>query len=311
MEWLSSPAAVGALVALAATAPLARLARSLGWQDAPGPADQERKLQARPVPVVGGAAVLLGMISLSIVGEGGPLGQPVFVDPHTGVKVEGATIWPPLLAAFLLGLVDDLRPGGLMAPLKVAGQVLVGAVVGLCAFPGDLASLAACLVVVPLALNVWNTFDNADGAATGVGALCLYSVGSPAFGPLLGFLPWNLRGRRGAAAYLGDSGSHLLGCLILLHPAAWPLMALPAMDLVRVSYLRIRAGQAPWRGDRRHLAHRLEAQGRSPLFVALCLFGVAAINCAVPGWLGLGLTAVAFGGLVLASRPCPDGGGPR
>ena len=311
MEWLSSPAVVGAFVAFASTAPLVYLARALGWQDAPSAAERERKLQAAPVPVVGGASILFGLIAAGLVGDGGPLGQPVFVDPHTGVRVEGATVWPPLLTAFLLGLVDDLRPGGLSAGLKVSGQVLVGAVVGLCAFPGDFVALAACLVVVPLSLNIWNTFDNADGAATGVGAVCLYSVGSPAFGPLLGFLPWNLRGRRGAAAYLGDSGSHLLGCLVILHPAAWPLMALPAMDLLRVSYLRLRAGQAPWEGDRRHLAHRLQAQGRSPLCVALCLSGVAAIHSGVPGWLGLGLTTLAFTGLVLVTRPCPDGGGSR
>ena len=290
MEPLNSAAAVGASVALFATYPLIRLARALDWQDAPGPSDHERKQQAQPVPVVGGAAILLGLFAL---GDSGPW------------------VWPPLLAAFFVGLVDDLLPGGLRPGLKVAGQAGVGLVVAQSLFPGDMAQLLVCLVLVPLALNIWNTFDNADGAATGVGALCLLSLGSPAAAPLLGFLPWNLRPRGAAAAYLGDSGSHLLGCLIILHPGAWPLMALPAMDLLRVSILRLRAGQPPWQGDRRHLAHRLEARGRSPLFVALCLWGVAAISCAVPGWLGLGLTGVAFSGLVLASRPCPDGGGPR
>ena len=298
MELLSSPAVVGALVALLATYPLIRLARALGWQDAPGPCDHERKLQARPVPVVGGAALLLGLLALEL-GDVGVLGD------------SGSSVWPPLLAAFFVGLVDDLLSGGLRPGLKVAGQAGVGLGVWLWVFRGDMAQLALCLVLVPLALNIWNTFDNADGAATGAGALCLYSVGSPAFGPLLGFLPWNLRARGGAAAYLGDSGSHLLGCLVLLHPAAWPLMALPAMDLVRVSILRLRAGQPPWQGDRRHLAHRLEARGRSPRFVARCLWAVVAIPCGVPGWLGLGLTGVAFSGLVLASRPCPDGEGPR
>jgi UDP-GlcNAc:undecaprenyl-phosphate GlcNAc-1-phosphate transferase len=304
MELLSSPVAVGALAALFATYPLIRFARAVGWQDAPGPSDGERKLQARPVPVVGGAAVLLGILALGI-GEGGSL------DHIAGVTHEGASVWPPLLAAFILGLIDDLLAGGLRPGLKVAGQVCVGLVVGLSVFPGESAHLLGCLVLVPLALNVWNTFDNADGAATGVGAICLFSIGSPAAGPLLGFLPWNLRGRGGAAAYLGDSGSHLLGCLVLLHPGAWPLMALPAMDLLRVSVLRIRGGQPPWQGDRRHLAHRLEAKGLSPLAVALCLWGVTAISCGCPGWLGLGLTAVAFLGLVLASRPCPGTEVPR
>lgn len=298
MELLSSPAAVGALAALLATYPLIRLARALGWQDAPGPSDHERKLQARPVPVVGGAAILLGLLALDL-GAGGALGD------------SGSSVWPPLLTAFFVGLVDDLLPGGLRPGLKVAGQMGVGLVVGLSVFPGDMAQLLVCLVLVPLALNIWNTFDNADGAATGVGAICLISLGSPAAGPLLGFLPWNLRGRGGAAAYLGDSGSHLVGCLVLLHPGAWPLMALPAMDLMRVSILRVRRGQAPWQGDRRHLAHRLQEKGLPPLAVALCLWGVAAIPCACPGWLGLGLTAIGFLALVWVSRPCPGTEGPR
>ena len=298
MESLSSPAVVGALAALLATYPLIRFARALGWQDAPGPSDHERKLQARPVPVVGGAAILFGLLALEL-GGGGALGD------------SASSVWPPLLTAFFVGLVDDLLPGGLRPSLKVAGQAGVGLVVGLSVFPGDMAQLLLCLVLVPLALNIWNTFDNADGAATGVGAICLISLGSPAAGPLLGFLPWNLRGRGGAAAYLGDSGSHLLGCLVILHPGAWPLMALPAMDLLRVSILRMRSGQAPWKGDRRHLAHRLEERGVTPLVVALSLWGLAAITCGIPGPLGLGLTALGFLGLVWGSRPCPGTEVPR
>ena len=179
MEPLNSAAAVGASVALFATYPLIRLARALDWQDAPGPSDHERKQQAQPVPVVGGAAILLGLFAL---GDSGPW------------------VWPPLLAAFFVGLVDDLLPGGLRPGLKVAGQAGVGLVVAQSLFPGDMAQLLVCLVLVPLALNIWNTFDNADGAATGVGALCLFSLGSPAAAPLLGVLPWNLRPRGGAAA---------------------------------------------------------------------------------------------------------------
>lgn len=310
MELLTSPTAMGALAALLVTYPLIRLARALGWEDEPGPSDGERKLQGRPVPVVGGAAILLGLLALGM-GEGGALGDTVFVDRALGLSFEGASVWPPLLAAFFLGLVDDLLPGGLRPSLKVAGQAGVGIVVALSVFPGETAQLFACLVFVPLALNIWNTFDNADGAATGVGAIALLGVGSPAAGPLLGFLGWNLRGRGGATAYLGDSGSHLVGCLILLHPGAWPLMALPAMDLLRVSVLRVRRGQAPWQGDRRHLAHRLQEKGLPPLAVALCLWGVAAIPCAFSGWLGLGLTAIGFLALVWVTRPCPGTEGSR
>jgi len=302
---MSSAVAWAAVVALLSTYPLIRLARASGWVDAPSSTDSERKLQGSAVPVVGGAAILFGLLALGI-GDGVSLGDPVFVDNAFGVMFEGTMAWAPLLAAFLLGLVDDLKPGGLHPALKLLGQAGVGFVVALSVFPGEEVHLFVCLLITPLFLNAWNTFDNADGAATGVGALALLSVGSPAAAPVLGFLGWNVRLRKGAPAYLGDSGSHLLGCLVLLHPGAWPLVALPIFDLVRVVCVRIAEGRAPWKGDRIHLAHRLQARGLPPLAVALCLWALAASPLLWPGWGGLGLAALGFTATVWATRPCPD-----
>lgn len=281
------------------------LAKKIDWVDRPCAEDSQRKLQAAPVPVVGGAAILVGLFALEADGRT-PLSDALFVGGDLGLIPEGAMAWPALLAAFLLGLVDDLRRGGLPPGLKVVGQLGVGVVVACTVFAMEPAYTLACLVVVPLALNAWNTFDNADGAASGVGALALISVAAPAAGPVLGFLGWNLRRRWGAAAYLGDSGSHLLGCLVLFHPGAWPLMLLPALDLARVSCLRISEGRAPWRGDRTHLAHRMQRRGLSPLRVALCLYLLAALPLLWPGWPGLALGVIGFLFSVWASRPCPE-----
>ena len=279
------------------------LAKKVGWVDGPCAEDSQRKLQAAPVPVVGGAAILLGLFALEVDGRTS-LNSALFMG-HDLVG-EGALAWPALVAAFLLGLVDDLRGGGLPPAVKVAGQVGVGLVVAFSIFAMEPVYTLACIVVVPLALNAWNTFDNADGAATGVGALALISVASPAAGPVIGFLGCNLRRRGGAIAYLGDSGSHLLGCLVLLHPGAWPLMLLPALDLLRVSFLRISEGRAPWTGDRTHLAHRMQRRGLSPLQVAVCLYLVAALPFFWPGWPGLALGLFGFLFSVWASRPCPE-----
>ncbi len=293
--------AISAALTFSASRALLFLAKRVGWVDEPSAEDSERKLQAAPVPVIGGAAILIGLLVLEV----GGLDSLSAVLPGAG-KLDGSSIWLALVAAFLLGLVDDLRRGGLPPALKVAGQVGVGFVVACSVFAMEPVYTLACLVVVPLALNVWNTFDNADGAATGVGALALMSVGSPAVGPVLGFLGWNLRRRKSAPAYLGDSGSHLLGCLVLFHPGAWPLMLLPALDLARVSCLRISEGRAPWRGDRTHLAHRMQRRGLSPLRVALCLYLLAALPLLWPGWPGLALGAIGFLFSVWASRPCPE-----
>ncbi len=291
--------AISAALTFSASRALLFLAKRVGWVDEPSAEDSERKLQAAPVPVVGGAAILVGLMALEFGGLDSL--RPVLPVGH---ELDGSRIWLALVAAFLLGLVDDLMRGGLAPGVKVAGQVGVGLVVAHSVFALEPIATLACVLVVPLALNAWNTFDNADGAATGVGALALFSVGSPAAGPVLGFLGCNLRPRGSAAAYLGDSGSHLLGCLVLLHPGAWPLMLLPALDLFRVSCLRVSEGRAPWRGDRLHLAHRMQRRGLGPGRVAASLYLVAALPLLWPGWPGLFLGLFGFLFSVWASRPC-------
>jgi len=302
---LSPALALSGALTFAVSYLLILLAKKLGWVDRPSAEDSQRKLQVAPVPVVGGAAILVGLLVLEADGRTS-LSTAFFANNGLGLKFEEAMIWPPLLAAFLLGLVDDLRRGGLAPGLKIAGQIGVGLVFAGAVFSMELVPTLACLVLVPLSLNAWNTFDNADGAATGVGGLALLSVGSPAAAPLLGFLGWNLRPRGGATAYLGDSGSHLLGCLVLMHPGAWPLMLLPVMDLARVACLRIMGGRAPWEGDRSHLAHRMQRRGLGPVSVAICLYLLAALPLLLPGWKGLCLGLFGFICSVWASRPCPE-----
>jgi UDP-N-acetylmuramyl pentapeptide phosphotransferase/UDP-N-acetylglucosamine-1-phosphate transferase len=139
--------------------------------------------------------------------------------------------------------------------------------------------MALCVLAGVAAQNAANTFDNADGAlcaVAGVGLACA----SPLSGAVLAFLPFNLGGRgilrRVPRAWLGDGGSHLLGLLLLTTPVAWAALVLPALDLARVACLRARDGQPIWRGDRRHLAHALEARGLGPAAVDLVLVLLAA-----------------------------------
>jgi UDP-GlcNAc:undecaprenyl-phosphate GlcNAc-1-phosphate transferase len=144
-------------------------------------------------------------------------------------------------------------------------------------------ALALIVLGAVLAQNALNTFDNADGAATSLAALGL-CLPAPLFAaPLLAFLPFNLRRRGSPSAYLGDAGSHLVGMLVLLTPAAWPVLALPLLDLSRLSVVRLRRGQMPWVGDRRHLAHRLAALGLGPLAVVRVLLGLA-LPAVLTGW---------------------------
>lgn len=318
-EVLGRPALwAGFATALVATPLLARLARKRGWLDRPEEAGH-RKLQGRPVPPVGGAAVLLGLCAawLALRGTGGHW------DPFVAAWIHPLAGAAALLLAFLAGAIDDRVPGGLAPARKLALQAAAALPVALsvllhgspAAPEASLLLALAALVGGVVAQNAFNTFDNADGATTSLGICALAFTAPVLAGALLGFLPFNLNARRrGGAqaaptAYLGDSGSHLLGMLVLIVPAAWPAFALPLLDLARVSLRRLAAGSRPWIGDRRHLAHRLAAAGlgRSGVPAVLALVALPAIVLGAHGWLLAGLAGTL--GLFLVSvglTPDPD-----
>ena len=119
-------------------------------------------------------------------------------------------------------------------------------------------------------------------------------------------------------AYLGDSGSHLLGLLVLLSPLGPLAMVVPLLDLLRVASLRRSEGRPPWLGDRRHLGHRLEAAGLRPARAAavgamLFLPSWFALLGPAVGWLLVAVLAQGGGFLVLlrlTPDPCWDPGAP-
>lgn len=309
---------------------LARAAPRLGWVDA---GDGGRKTQPVPLPWVGGMGIGIALAlgwTFEFLAAGRAPGAGLASGwcarlvggADGGVFHPGERPWilAALCTAFAVGLTDDLRPGGLRPLAKLAGQALAGCVLaGPLLFAGDPTGWLLVLAT-PVALNALNTFDNADGAASSIALLALAPVQPIAAAAILGFLPvnvrrWDGRGLGGKAprAILGDSGSHLLGMLILVTPPAWPLLFLPLLDLFRVCIERVRAGQAPWLGDRRHLAHRLERRGLSPLATALLLALIAAPSALATQVLpalgplgtllaGLGVTHVLFVIAVAASR---------
>jgi len=235
--------AVAAVLGAAASALLVGIASPIGWLDPrPGSVAMERKAQAQPAAPIGGATLIV-VTFLALVPQ----------------WREGLEVSPELIAvaaAFLLGTADDLLGGGLSVPTKLVGQVLVALPLGWVGGP-------AAVAVAVIAMNTVNTFDNCDGAAAGFGVTALALPAPTAAGALLGFLPWNLRAASAGRpkAYLGDAGSHAIGMWIACTPSAWPALALPLLDLMRVVWLRWRAGQAPWIGDRRHLPQALERHG--------------------------------------------------
>ncbi|MEM9382623.1 MAG: hypothetical protein AAGB93_21905 [Planctomycetota bacterium] len=250
------------------TSLLAAVALRVGWIDR-REGLEDRKPRQAPVPLVGGAAILAALLLTAWwTGDGRLAGT--------------ALAWPALCAAFLLGLVDDVVPGGLRASAKLAGQLAVGVLVVLWpgiawegATVGEHLTLGLLAVV---AMNAVNTFDHQDGAAGALGVLALGPVAPPLGAAVAGYLPLNTVIRRPDGqggtvplAMLGDAGSHLLGVAIATMPGAAVLLVVPLLDLARVAAGRIERGRPFWLGDRTHLGHRLGRLGFGPVPVALLL----------------------------------------
>jgi UDP-N-acetylmuramyl pentapeptide phosphotransferase/UDP-N-acetylglucosamine-1-phosphate transferase len=277
----------------AAALVLVRVAPRTGWVDASEGPDAGRKLQRRPVACAGGAALFVGvLVSLFLRGDRS--------SGFAGI----ANLWSPwvlpsLGVAFLVGLVDDVLPRGLSAGKKLAGQFAAGLVLAApMLIRGELVSGVTWVLLAVVAQNAANTFDNFDGAAVSVSALALAFSPTSCAAAVAGLLPFNLPlARRGARLYLGDSGSHLLGIVLLLNPLAWGAFALMLCDLARVCIERMQAGQPIWVGDRRHLAHRFERTGTSALAIVGRLVVIAAPAIVAVGMAG-SIPAIAWGAAI-------------
>ena len=287
---------VAALIAFAATPPVARLARRLGVIHFP----RDRDLHDRPVPGLGGLAILAAVVVAALV----------FL-PWNG---ETRGIVGGALAIALVGAIDDWRSGGLHPAVKLLGQAAAAAIlvwsgvyvdhvtlpfvepIGL----GETGGRALTLVGLVAVMNIVNFTDGADGLAAGV---CTIAAGTFAIialsfaarddaailaaltaGAALGFLWHNFHP---ASIFMGDAGSNLLGLLLaavaiqgVLKTAAvvalfFPLLilAVPALDATFVVAKRIKYRRPVYSADRWHFHHRFANIGFSQRRTVLYLYG--------------------------------------
>src|ERR671919_60733 len=288
---------VAAVIAFAATPPTARLARRLGVLHYP----RERDLHDRPVPGLGGLAILAAAVVAALLFL--PVGR------ETRGIVGGA------IAIALIGAVDDVRPNGLHPLIKLAGQFSAAAIPVWCDVrvenltlpfvdPIELGDWGYPLTLIGIVavMNVVNFTDGADGLAAGV---CTIAAGTFAIialsfdgadrtaagvlaaltaGAAVGFLWHNFHP---ASIFMGDAGSNLLGLLLacvaiqgVLKTAAvvalfFPLLilAVPALDATFVVAKRIKYGRPVYSADRWHFHHRFANIGFSQRRTVLYLYG--------------------------------------
>jgi UDP-GlcNAc:undecaprenyl-phosphate/decaprenyl-phosphate GlcNAc-1-phosphate transferase len=282
---LCLPWAVAALVTALAAAALRPLARRLGCVSR----RDERRAGPGAIPLLGGAAVLLGILAALVAAHrAGVMG--------TSPPATFAPLAWMLVGYALLGLLDDCRPIPAWSRLAVEFVFAVIAIAAIvhahplagASAPARLALVLAGAVGLTLAANAFNLVDNADGLAAGVGVLTGLGIAAvsggigrsaalAASGALAGFLLWN---RPPARTYLGDAGALPLGALFALllaggmaarpagaaSPGPSTVVAAVALTLI-AGYLlldpvyailgRLARGRAPWLGGTDHPSHHL------------------------------------------------------
>ena len=292
MEERALLAFVVAFALTTAVTPLvARLARRVGALDPV----QERGLATEPTPLLGGLAILAGVLLA------GALFLPASPEMR-GILGAAALIT-------LVGLLDDIYD--ISPPLKLLGQVaaalicvLSGVVVDDFTFPllgrvelGDFGGVLT-LVGLVMIMNVVNFSDGVDGLAAGVCAIAALGFSVIAFdlhadaagilaactaGAALGFLVHNFHP---ASVFMGDSGSNLLGLLLgavivegslktnALIALVGPLviLAVPFLDTGFVIAKRIKYRRPVYRGDSNHFHHRFHRMGFSQRKTVLYLY---------------------------------------
>ena len=282
VTWISVPA-------------LAPHAERWSLMDHPG----GRKIHLRSTPVVGGAAMALGITTglLLLLGAG-----------RTGVLPTGASADGPFLATvlggalllLLVGVKDDRT--GLSPATKLTAQMLAALpMVVLHEFTlfadwlPPWAASAAALIWLLAIINAFNLLDGLDGLMGSVGLLCALAFATLAWagnaqdtlvvlaalaGALGGFLRWNLPT---AQTFAGDGGSLVVGYILataslrvaVQDPTAAPspapvtvlalvlILSIPLYDLCSVLWVRVRERRRLFVGDTSHLAHRLVRRGMS------------------------------------------------
>jgi UDP-GlcNAc:undecaprenyl-phosphate GlcNAc-1-phosphate transferase len=262
-----------------------------------GAVDQprDRGLSNRLTPMLGGVAILAGVIVAALVW--------LPVDHTYRAILAGAAV------ITVVGAIDDLVD--LNPVLKLGGQaaavalpVSAGVTVTDFTLPFvhrvDLHDAGGPLTVVGIVLviNVVNFSDGVDGLAAGVGAIAATSFSIIAFdlgkasaavlaaiiaGAALGFLVHNFHP---ASVFMGDCGSNLLGYLLgtvivegslktnaliaLIGPLV--VLAVPFLDTGFVLAKRLKYRKPVYRADRWHFHHRMANIGFSQRRTVLYLY---------------------------------------
>jgi UDP-GlcNAc:undecaprenyl-phosphate GlcNAc-1-phosphate transferase len=282
-----------------------KIAISQGVLDYP---NSDHKSHKKPVPYLGGVAIIIGVILVSY------LALIFFKFAWSNFWLATSVLGPAVVMG-LVGLWDDLKS---LNPLpRFIGQSITGLIVSIILVINDNIGNPTGITGLDVAITVlWivgicnsiNFFDNLDGGAAGTVAITAISLTYLAIisnqffiaalsivlvGSTLGFLIWN---RAPARIYMGDAGALFLGVLIatltirfeprtdnLISSLSIPvlLLAIPILDTTVAVLSRLCRGVSPFQGGKDHLSHRLIRFGLSRKFTVVILWLLSAFFCSV------------------------------
>lgn len=307
------------IVAFCATPMVRKFAKKIGAVDIPKDA---RRMHQKPIPRLGGLAIVLGFVVGIIFNNIGYnlelMGIPF--DRHT----VGILLGVMLIVA--IGFIDDIYALG--AKLKLSVQILAALTIVFVSgiriisitnpFAQDgvtdlniYVSYALTIMWIVGITNAINLIDGLDGLAAGVAsisALSLFFVSiinedyfaamltAILAGATLGFLPFNYNP---AKIFMGDTGSTFLGfilAVISIHGTLKSyaaisivipvlILGLPLFDTAFAILRRILKGKSIMEADRGHLHHRLIDMGLSHRQSVVVMYTASAT---------LGLSAIAL-----------------
>jgi UDP-GlcNAc:undecaprenyl-phosphate GlcNAc-1-phosphate transferase len=272
--------------------------------------NSSHKSHKKPVPYLGGVAIIIGVITISYSAS-------LFSNFTSNTFWLATSVLGPALALGLIGLWDDvknLKPlprfiaqsfAGIFTAVLLVVTETVGNPTGSKLFD----SLFTIFWVVGIC-NAINFFDNLDGGAAGTVAISsialaylavtgdqylVAALATVTSGATLGFLVWN---KSPAKIYMGDAGALFLGVLmatltIRLNPSSNTsissflvpilLLAIPILDTSIAVLSRLKRGLSPFQGGQDHLSHRLIRAGLTRKQSAISLWALSGIFAVFAG----------------------------
>ncbi|MBV6419276.1 MAG: Undecaprenyl-phosphate alpha-N-acetylglucosaminyl 1-phosphate transferase [Ignavibacteriaceae bacterium] len=268
--------------------------------------DGKRKLHSVPIPRMGGLLIFLIFLTSVFV----------FYGDINAIKyyLFGTII------IFALGAYDDLLGTGWL--LKFIYQTIAAILLVLYLLPkfssitlftiefSNIPGIILLLFFIVGTINAFNLLDGLDGLVAGISMLTfivLFFISlnlmdifslvilSSIAGCVMGFLKYNTFP---AKIFLGDSGSFLLGFLVVsavlnvsinnttgILDLTFPviLLAVPIADTVKVFFIRIVKGKHPFAADRTHIHHIVHSQNithATTVFI-ISIYSLLFAGCAI------------------------------